>query len=118
MRHLIENTSVTENLPQPDYLRLFLLVLEFTISCLFLGIPYFFIGRSRGHIVDEENGPDQPWAATRHLACSVLLAFLFCRAWTVSTVLQALWRSYLRPAGCHQTFLQPSLKRNVVVSPF
>ncbi|KAM6501791.1 hypothetical protein JOM56_001768, partial [Amanita muscaria] len=106
---------------------IFLWVLEFTISCLFLGIPYF-IDRSRGHIVDEKNWSKSAAPCLRHagiswhLACRVLLAFLF---WTVSPVFQGLWRSYLRPARCHQTFFLPSgegllvlLKRKVVVSPF
>ncbi|KIL55592.1 hypothetical protein M378DRAFT_17798 [Amanita muscaria Koide BX008] len=58
--------SVTERFPQPDYLRSILLVLEFTISCLFLSIPYFFIGRSRGHIVDEEDGSRSVAPCLRH----------------------------------------------------
>ncbi|KIL55315.1 hypothetical protein M378DRAFT_639707 [Amanita muscaria Koide BX008] len=61
---------VTERFPQPDYLRSFLWVLEFTISCPFLGIPYFFIGRSRGQIVDEEDGSRSVAPCLRHAGIS------------------------------------------------
>ncbi|KAM6501771.1 hypothetical protein JOM56_001748 [Amanita muscaria] len=66
--------SVTERFPQPDYLRSFLWVLEFTISCPFLGIPYFFIGRSRGQIVDEEDGSRSVAPCLRHAGISWHLA--------------------------------------------
>lgn len=41
----------------PIYRRAFPRVLvDFTISCLCLGIPYFFLDRSRDHRLDEESG--------------------------------------------------------------
>ncbi|KIL56354.1 hypothetical protein M378DRAFT_524465 [Amanita muscaria Koide BX008] len=43
--------SLTEKSPHPGYLRSFLWVLDFTIS-----LVSYFIDRSRGRIVDEENG--------------------------------------------------------------
>ncbi|KAF8625005.1 hypothetical protein AX15_005599 [Amanita polypyramis BW_CC] len=41
----------------PSYRRPFpRVILDFTISCLCLGIPYFFLDRSRDHRADEESG--------------------------------------------------------------
>ncbi|KAM6501727.1 hypothetical protein JOM56_001704, partial [Amanita muscaria] len=48
-------------------------VLEFTISCLFPGIPYFFIDRSRGHIVDEKNGSKSAAPCLQHAGISCVL---------------------------------------------
>ncbi|KIL57234.1 hypothetical protein M378DRAFT_88160 [Amanita muscaria Koide BX008] len=73
--------DVTGKSPQPNYRRPFpRVLLDFTISCLCLGIPYLFIDRSRDHRMDEESGLRSVAPMLAIGACSCIMASIVLSA--------------------------------------
>ncbi|KAF8329904.1 hypothetical protein F5887DRAFT_896488 [Amanita rubescens] len=83
----------------PIYRRAFPRVLvDFTISCLCLGIPYFFLDRSRDHRADEESGLRTAAPMFVIGACTCIMASIILSASVTFLTLSGL-DSVMRIAG-------------------